>query len=152
MYLITHLVKPGTGKPSEYTLQPWRNKQVSLEEIEPEKLKGAIYATAIAKYVVKKGRLTIPPEQVFTHADMVPPKPEGWMYKGEPLTNGHVDGEAIEVLPRTVTGDEWNWDVIEAERLRGLRVAQKFAEMDALHEYFDGGKDGVLGEFTDLLF
>jgi hypothetical protein len=45
-----------------------------------------------------------------------------------------------------------NWDVIEKERRRGLVVAQKFAEMDGMHEFFDGGKNGALGEYADLLF
>jgi hypothetical protein len=63
-------------------------------------------------------------------------------------SNGDADG----VLPQPVESEEWNWDVIEGERLRGLVVAQKFAEMDGMHEYFDGGKNGVLGEYADLLF
>jgi hypothetical protein len=33
-----------------------------------------------------------------------------------------------------------------------LVVAQKFAEMDGMHGFFDGGKDGALGEYADLLF
>jgi hypothetical protein len=145
-YLITHLVKPGVGKPSSWSLQPWRKTKSS--EVEKEKLMGAVYASAIAKYVVKRGRITVPPEQALADADMVPVKPEGWVYQGEKEANGAAD----EVLPKPVKAEEWNWDVIEKERLRGLEVAQKFAEMDGMHEYFDGGKDGALGEYADLLF
>jgi hypothetical protein len=150
-YLVTHLVKPGVGKPTSWTLQPWRKaKRTSdTKDVDKEKLLGAVYATAIAKYVIKRGRITVPPEQALLDAEMVPVKPEGWMYKGDATeSNGDADG----VLPQPVESEEWNWDVIEAERLRGLVVAQKFAEMDGMHEYFDGGKNGVLGEYADLLF
>jgi hypothetical protein len=145
-YLVTHLVKPGVGRPSAWTLQPWR--KVKSSEVEKEKLMGAVYATAIAKYVIKRGRITVPPEQALLDAEMVPVKPEGWVYQGETEANGNAD----EVLPKPVKAEEWNWDIIEKERLRGLEVAQKFAEMDGMHEYFDGGKNGALGEYADLLF
>jgi hypothetical protein len=148
-YLVTHLVKPGVGKPTSWTLQPWRKaKRTAGQEVDREKLLGAVYATAIAKYVVKRGRITIPPEQALLDAEMLPVKPEGWVYEGKSESNGDVDG----VLPKPVQAEEWNWDVIEAERLRGLVVAQKFAEMDGMHEFFDGGNKGALGEYPDLLF
>lgn len=147
-YLITHLVKPGVGKPASWTLQPWRKtKSGADQDVDKDKLMGAVYATAIAKYVIKKGRLTISPEQALRDADMVPAKPDGWVYHGE--VNGNANGD---ILPDTVKADEWTWDVIEKERLRGLAVAQKFADMEGLHESFDGGREGALGEFSDLIF
>ncbi|CAO2648553.1 Nn.00g078200.m01.CDS01 [Neocucurbitaria sp. VM-36] len=151
-YLITHLVKPGVGQPSTWTLQPWKKNKGTVEKLDQERLLGSIYATAIAKYVIKRGRLTVPPEQALMDADMVPIKPEGWVYQGETIGDEPSGLDANEVLPKTVQGENWNWDFIEAERQRGLKVAQKFAEMDGMHEYFDGGRGGVLGEFPDLLF
>jgi hypothetical protein len=148
-YLVTWLVKPGVGKPSSFSLQPWRKPKAG--EVQPEKLKGAIYATAIAKYVVKKGRITVPAEQVLLDAEMVPAKPENWVYQGdEGGANGVEDADAV--LPQKLDGEEWNWDVIERERRRGLRFAEAFAELDGLHDVFDGGKDGALGEYADLLW
>jgi hypothetical protein len=92
----------------------------------------------------------VSPEQVLLDADMVPVKPEGWVYLAQ---EEERDGDAEGVLPRSEGKEgEWNWDVIEKERLRGLEVAQKFAEMDGMHGFFDGGREGVLGEYTDLLF
>ncbi|KAH8723526.1 hypothetical protein GQ44DRAFT_773901 [Phaeosphaeriaceae sp. PMI808] len=153
-YLITHLVKPGVGKPTSWTLQPWRRpKPGARDHVDREKLMGAVYATAIAKYVVKRGRITVPPEMVLTDSEMVPVKPEGWVYHEEVEGNGHANGDLNDaMLKQPAETDKWNWDIIEAERRRGLRVAQKFAEMDGMHEYFDGGKNGALGEYADLLF
>ncbi|KAL5121448.1 hypothetical protein ACEQ8H_000520 [Pleosporales sp. CAS-2024a] len=153
-YLITHLVKPGVGKPSAWTLQPWRKAKTTSSssmssEIDREKFMGAVYATGIAKYVVKRGRITVPPEQALLDAEMLPVKPPGWVYRGETEAIGSA---ADEVLPQSVEAKDWNWDMIEKERLRGLEVAQKFADMDGMHEYFDGGKNGALGEYADWLF
>jgi hypothetical protein len=153
-YLVTHLVKPGVGRPARWTLQPWKasnGKSGPADyEVDKDKLLGAVYATAIAKYVIKRGRITVSPEQVLLDADMVPVKPEGWVYLAQ---EEERDGDAEGVLPRSEGKEgEWNWDVIEKERLRGLEVAQKFAEMDGMHGFFDGGREGVLGEYTDLLF
>lgn len=149
-YLVTHLVKPGVGKPKEWTLQPWKKTSAPAREVSEEELLKSVYATAIAKYVIKNGRITVPPEQALIDADMVPAKPEGWVWRGGETVegNGHANG----ALPKPVERGEWNWDIIEAERLRGLKVAEKFAEMDGMHSFFDGGKDGALGEYADLFF
>lgn len=94
----------------------------------------------------------MPPEQALIDADMIPAKPEGWVWRGAEDENGDAHGHANGVLPKLVESTEWNWDIIEAERLRGLKVAEKFAEMDGMHNFFDGGKNGALGEYPDLLF
>lgn len=147
-YLVTHLVKPGVARPKAFSLQPWRRVK-RAEEVDKEKLKGAIYATAIAKYVIKRGRITVAPEQALLDAEMVPVKPEGWVYKGG---EAEAEAEAEAVMPEEMEKEEWSWDVIERERLKGLKFAENFAALDGLHDVFDGGRDGVLGEYADLLF
>jgi hypothetical protein len=149
-YLVTWLVKPGVGKPSTYTLQPWRKPKPG--DIDPEKVKGAVYATAIAKYVVKKGRITIPAEQVLIDSEMVPVKPEGWVYSGDESGEHDMTGSDMVLPQKHDDKGEWNWDVIEKERRRGLRFAEAFAELDGLHDVFDGGKEGAMGEYADLLW
>lgn len=150
-YLITHLVKPGVGKPESWTLQPWRKTRRPRKDFSEEELLRSVYATGIAKYVIKRGRITVPPEQALIDADMIPAKPEGWVYQGGEQT-GDANDHANGALPKSINSTEWNWDIIEAERLRGLKVAEKFAEMDGMHSFFDGGKSGALGEYPDLLF
>jgi hypothetical protein len=144
-YFVTHFVKPGVAKPKSFTLQPWRKgKKVEGQHVDSEMLGKAVYASALAKYVVKKGRMTVPPEQVLFDADMVPAKPEGWVYEED--MDANVDGRS------GVGEEEWNWDIIEKERRRGVKFAESFAAMDGLHEAFDGGDGGAMGEFADLLF
>lgn len=146
-FLVTHLVRPGVGKPKEFSLQPWKKGARAEQEYDPEKLKGAIFATAIAKYVVKEGRRTIHPEKVLMDAGMVPEKPEGWVYKGE--VEASENGEVL-VPEKVGEEDEWNWDVIEKQRLKGLSFGENFLALDGLHDVFDGGENGVLGKYFDL--
>lgn len=151
-YLITHLVKPGVGTPAEWTLQPWTKRtSTPVEQVSEEELLKSVYATGIAKYVIKRGRITVPPEQALIDADMVPTKPEGWVWRGVEGV-GHANGHADGALPKPVEGTEWNWDIIEAERRRGLSIAENFAGLDSMHNFFDGGKNGALGEYPDLWF
>ncbi|KAF2744559.1 hypothetical protein M011DRAFT_479859 [Sporormia fimetaria CBS 119925] len=149
-YLVTHLVKPGVARPKGWTLQPW--KRGDGREVDEEMLKGAVFASAVAKYVVKEGRKTIAPEQVLVDAEMVPVKPEGWVYKGDVEMKGEANGSLDKegLLPKMFGEEEWNWDVIERERLRGLKLAESFAALDGLHEVFDGGERGALGRYHDL--
>lgn len=150
-YLITHLVKPGVGKPESWSLQPWKKTKRPSKDVTEEELLKSVYATGIAKYVIKRGRITVPPEQALIDADMIPVKPEGWVWQGAE-SNEDANEHAKGVLPEPVEDTEWNWDIIEAERQRGLKIAEHFAELDGMHNFFDGGKNGALGEYPDLLF
>jgi hypothetical protein len=159
-YLVTHVVKRGVGRRGGWTLMPWR-KGKDGEEVDSEELKKAIYATSIAKYVIKKGRLTVAPEQVLRDAEMLPEGENPYSLiassapslasqppapNGDAQSNGHADIDN-DLAPKPFSAENWTWDTIERERRRGLEIAQKFADLDGLHDIFDGGKDGVLGEF-----
>ncbi|KAL2221037.1 hypothetical protein M432DRAFT_604886 [Thermoascus aurantiacus ATCC 26904] len=63
--------------------------------LRPERRKGegkTLLATAISKYVVKKGRLTVPPERVLRASGFLPPRPEG---APEQSVSGSNDTSAI---------------------------------------------------------
>jgi hypothetical protein len=183
MYIVSYFVEAGALKPEEFILQPWRNrpsrtsKTESLEE-KKKRIRGKIFATSIATYVVKKGRLTIPPEIVFQRSQMLPEKPPGAPSTfftpsqsasssgdGSPtrnqMTDLHTDTVTEEsvtsvlvesLFPETVNGDDvpWTWEVVEKERKRGLRFAQAFDGLNALRDEFDGGGGRVLGTFSDF--
>lgn len=130
--------------------------------------KPTLLATALTKYVVKKGRLTIPPERVLRTSGFLPPRPEG---AGKtPMESKDASGEGTpaegeegltaaagvddslvrEVLKinsdkvpgrATLEGekkinsgswdpDEWTWERIEQERLRGLQVVEGYSTLD----------------------
>jgi hypothetical protein len=131
-----------------------------------------ILAVAVSKYVVKKGRLTVPPERILRASGFLPtPPPEreaktaladaefsaetsdvGTPGNGEGITGmGGVDETLVrEVLrinddqiPSQETLDkqqkentdswdveEWTWERIEQERLRGLEVVDGYTNLD----------------------
>lgn len=159
LYIVSHLVKPGTFKPSSYALQPWKNKSAVVAEEEQgpeykEKLLKSVFATSIAKYVIKKGRITIPAEQVLRDSDLLPEKPEGATGAADDISifdSPMTETELLaETLSHTLSG-EVTWEAIENQRRRGLRYAQMFAGLDGLHGVFDGGAPGILGEYSDMI-
>lgn len=183
VYMVSHMVKAGVARPAEYELQPWKKGRApspssaaataAVEDSEEtaKKLKDAVYATSIAKYVFKKGRITIPPAEVFELFHLIPPKPaaasdsaaapapasgEGLLgseFESLPAPTANRSAQQVKLedalLPEVEDGADWTWEVVEAERLRGMRYAEMFAGLDGLHDEFDGGAKGVLGEYGD---
>lgn len=175
-YGICHFVKKGAVKPTGYMLQPWRKGKKDDKERSQKMANGdaskaaphpAIFASGIAKYVFKKGRLTIPPERVFRAAGLLPPKPENQDSPPISMTPNtdatSVDAEVVgvaetltpdnagEIMAASLTakdGDrEWTWERVEEERLRGLKIAQMFNGLDILNEEFIYEGKPVLGRY-----
>ena len=193
-YSVTHIVKPGVAAPKRWTMQPWRtgpgtstsanaspgtqaNRSPVDETTKKKKLKDSVYATSIAKVVVKRGRLTIPPEIVLQRSGLLPPRPETESeakpeimpeakLKVDPkpeMANGSADADTNTNANTNANANanantnpdpntSWTWHKMEAHRQQGLRLAAKFAELDAAQALFDGGKDGALGEYADLFW
>ena len=190
LYLVQHFVRPGAVKPKGYLLQPWRKgrgKKVAVDEAANEggDLKGktkissaphsAIFASVIAKYVCKKGRLTIPPERVLRAAELLPPRPaegrEDEMTPPDSMTPSTdnvstVDAAAVSVAEKITpagaeaiidsslmaedSGDEseiWDWARVEKERLRGMKIAEMYSKLDGLNDEFWGDGAEVLGRY-----
>ena len=170
LYLVSHVVRKGAVEPRGYSVQTWRNRgsggsaQRDKEGVDAQ---SAIYATSIAKYVFKSGRLTVPPERVLVDCELLPPKPEGW---GSPpvsvtpaVESGSVEISAAAVvqgvasLPEEeildtpdnvpVQEESWTWERIEEERARGMKIAVHMAELDALQGEFTAGSRPALGRW-----
>ena len=164
IYLISHFVKEGTVQPTDWSLQPWKTSKskkrassgtstpggVGKEEkagnttSSDDRWKKAVFATSVAKYVIKKGRLTVSPEECWIRSDLIPTKPAAGSDGRESAGTG---------------AHAWTWENVEAKRLEGMRYAEKFAALDELHEAWPvlkeapGGAQGaveVMGEFADM--
>ncbi|KAH8596376.1 hypothetical protein B0O99DRAFT_570506 [Bisporella sp. PMI_857] len=153
IYIVTHFVKKGTVKPAAYVLTDgsWFGKK-GYRKVEggrggqlDEK---AIFASAISKYVLKLGRLTIHPEVCLDASKLLPERPGGWArmdgkISEVPVSNGVVHEPNGE--------DKWDWQRVVAENERGLEYAKHFAALDDLHQEFSGSKAAALGKYRDLL-
>lgn len=154
-------------QPTDWSLQPWKKNTnrssrsdqsgtstpsgVGKEEkaaatSDDDRWKKAVFATSVAKYVIKKGRLTVSPEECWIRSDLLPAKP------------ADADSETKEEESST-DENAWTWGNVEAKRLEGMRYAEKFAALDELHEAWPVLKDApgarrcaveVMGEFADM--
>lgn len=153
MYILTAFLRPAKKAGGEKTL----------------------LATALSKYVVKKGRLTVSPERILRTAGFLPAASGqsaadssaeasaiGTPASGEGITaTGVADGSlAREVLKisedqlpdrdelereKKVNYDSWNaeewtYERIEQERLRGLQVVEPYINIDTKLEHEVYGK------------
>ena len=177
LYVIGHFVKPGSvSRPREWLLQPWKNRKTQGQDEEKERMP-VIFASGISKYCFKYGRLTIPPERVLQAAKVLPPKPAEHKTPpvSETPDLGTVGGDATAAIPAveevgskaaeslTVENatevlaaslkpeqsgdDQWDWERVENERLRGMKVAELYRDLDKLNDEFNGHEGVVLGQY-----
>ncbi|KAI9041977.1 acyl-CoA thioesterase [Aspergillus affinis] len=174
-------IKPFERYEIESRLVAWDQKWMYILTffLRPAKTKGGkrtLLASALSKYVIKKGRLTVSPERVMRASGFLPLRPEGVEVSAEtPGTSSGVGtpaGEGLAAMASGVDGslvrevlkledgvsttpretleaerktnveswdaDEWPWERIEQERLRGLKLVEGFANTDALlHEEYE---------------
>jgi hypothetical protein len=160
IYIVTHFVKKGTVKPKAYILgdRTWFGKKgykhvrgdgrVRSKEVDEK----AIFASAISKYVMKLGRLTIHPEVVLQASDLLPEKPGGWATMSGP--SGESTPDVVEEIDTSAVlvdskSTEWDWRKVEAENKRGLEFAAHFAALDELHHEFTGSQAPALGKYPE---
>jgi hypothetical protein len=173
IYVISHFVQKGTVKPDGWIIDDGslmgrlfgaRSKKgkgvkpKSLNEsleIVPNIPHKALFATAISKYVMKIGRLTIHPEVVMDISGLLPPRPGGWnTMKGEKIEGNGSTTEPVEESTNgsAKTGDDWDWKRVVAENARGLEFAEHLAAMDDLHSEFTADTKPALGKYKDLFW
>ncbi|TLD07997.1 hypothetical protein PspLS_12153 [Pyricularia sp. CBS 133598] len=122
-----------------------RNRSTAaVVEEDTEDFQKYVYATAVARYVFKKGRFTVHPTIVLEASGLLPERPgEGWRGGGEAETGtpddlSDVDQDHI----------DWDWKKVESKRREGMVFAEHFAALDGLQAEFDGGKYNALGRFS----
>ena len=178
IYIVSHIIKKGAIRPESYALQPWKRSKRRPDEVkkDEEDLSKHVFASSLARYVFKKGRLTINPEIVLERSRLLPPRPSGVGLPprtesltsvatpapvGTPATPARNAGPsspeamATEIgrrltnVAKTSAGqdDDWTWDDMERERLRGLKIASHFDSLGAISGELRGGE--VLGEYGD---
>jgi hypothetical protein len=163
IYIVSHFVKKGTVKPRSYILTDgsWfggkgytvaGDGKADVEDLDEKN----IFASAISKYVVKLGRLTVRPEVMLEASGLLPERPGGW---------ATMNGESGDSTPETLdvelengaatgsdlTSGEWNWKRVVAENQRGLKFAEHLAALDGLHHEFSGSRASAVGRYTDFL-
>ena len=167
VYLVSHIVKKGKVRPKSYILQPWRKGSKAVPSDEANGAPNpAICATSIAKYVFKKGRLTIPPEEVLKTSELLPEKPNlepTPPYSETPTVESasaeietastlrRLSGaEMVKIIDKSLnppSEEEWDWDRVEKERAKGMEIAVHMARLDDLHGEFTAGNQPAFGQY-----
>ena len=176
LYLVQHFVEIGKVKRGKALLQDqkrdgwlsWtrqragRRQELStgqngaVQEEEEELKRGthpAIFATVIAKYVFKQGRKSHPPDRFIRAAGLLPLRPQGNGNVPEANTNGHLSNpdeptqRSNDDLTEAKVSNQWDWEKVEQERLRGMRMAELYAKLDGLNEEFSGDGSVILGQY-----
>ena len=123
IYIVTYFLNPA-------------KKTAKDGQDDQEALKKRLYAVSISKYVLKKGRYTVPPTEAFEAAGYTP-------FPTATAVNGHstgVDGEAngaaVQRNQTDTNNDEWNR--LKKEIDHGLSVVQPFVDQEGklLDDYF----------------
>lgn len=122
-YVVTHFVKAGTVRPDGWTLddpadksflpkflrrakraKSDRSQKTGTTDAAPQVPANAIFASAISKYVMKLGRLTIHPEVALNISGLLPPRPGGWNIMDKPPATAEekaedeIEDEGLETL------------------------------------------------------
>ena len=114
VYIISHVVKPGSVNPTTYSDQPWRRNRTlyskktasiphkpnqaresgnSSESSPTLSVHPAVYAVSIAKYAFKRGRITIPASTFLQACDLLPASP------AESSGNTSDPSQSLDVAP-----------------------------------------------------
>ncbi|UNI16451.1 hypothetical protein JDV02_002883 [Purpureocillium takamizusanense] len=84
-----------------------------------------LFASSLSKYIVKKGRITVRPEQFLTESGWIPPRPES-----SANSNGSESGHGSGGNTTQKNQDSWTWEEIESHRLKGMSVVGGWADVD----------------------
>ncbi|KAK1148471.1 hypothetical protein N8T08_009476 [Aspergillus melleus] len=115
IYIITYFLKPG------------KKGRV----LDAEGLKKKLYAVSISRYVLKKGRYTVPPKDAFQAAgytpllDIVAANGNG---HATAVENGDANGDVTQ--RKSAEAKDGEWDRLKEEIDRGLDVVQPFIHQE----------------------
>ncbi|CAI7613262.1 unnamed protein product [Penicillium bialowiezense] len=141
LYIVTHFVQKGSVKQIDLdthkisTGKTFGDCGVTMSEGNKEKpVRPVVFATSVSKYVFKKGRFTVAPERLLRASGLL----------GEGDKTGEFPAQCqdhgLKITEDTMgknTDDGSDLEIgraIEEQRLRGMKYAKAWAELDTLHE------------------
>ncbi|KAM0124588.1 hypothetical protein ACHAPC_010865 [Botrytis cinerea] len=159
LYLVSHIVVKGRFKPESCFLQPQvkgrKGKSSQRPASKEQRLKG-IYASAISRYVFKKGRVTVPPSKMLDHCGLLPLALPSHDANERTSRNDMMTSDSLNIRSNEHLYFDENkvqlLQAIEKRRIDALPIAQLLAGWDAVHDQFMGDTEPALGRYADLLW
>lgn len=162
LYLVTHFVERGKVKPRWYSLQPWKKPDPQpAQKADSDKSHSPIFATSVARYVLKRGRVSIPPEKALAAAGLLPTRlTDHASVKAQPIDSAArrnvtsrsspVDDHGVVDEPTELALSQayvWDWERVETSRKEGLKFAKLIDGLDDAHLEFTGSSSPALGHY-----
>jgi hypothetical protein len=163
LYMVTHFVVPGSGRPQEVGLASSHQASVPVGDTmgsgqspqqQQHEEKHQVLASAVTRMVFKKGRLTVTPAQAFAACNAIAPadaqnetddSSTSSMECIPPVTsaksNGGLSGSA-----------KLHLEALEPLRKANLPIVQLHKGWDAVHALFDDSGSTVLSRHRDIMF
>ena len=162
LYIVTHFVQKGSVKHSDLVTHTLSTGDVFGKCIRAggkasrdKPSRPVVFATSVSKYVFKKGRLTVAPERLLRASGLLGESDK----TGDLATqNQGPQAKCTEATTSKNTDDEGSIEidqVIEKERLRGMKYSKAWAELESLHEELVRKNETsdcvpVIGHFSDI--
>ncbi|KAJ5512081.1 hypothetical protein N7463_001633 [Penicillium fimorum] len=135
LYIVTHFVQKGSVKQDDLVTHELMTGKIYVTGSGKSRDKSARPVVfAVSKYVFKKGRLTVAPERILRASGLLG---EGYKTGDLPIQSQDPQPKSTEATMSKNTDDVGDLEigqVIEKERLRGIKYAKALAELDILHE------------------
>lgn len=152
LYIVTHFVQKGSVKHSDLTGRSFRAGGKNTRD---KSARPVVFATSVSKYVFKKGRLTVAPEQLLRASGLL-----GESEKTRDLAT-QIQGPQPTITESTMSkntedmGSVEIGQVIEEERLKGMKYSKAWAELESLNEELLKKTETsdcvpVIGHFSDI--
>jgi hypothetical protein len=122
---VSHFVVKGKAKPKGVTLGG-RAGTALFPASELDDSTDAVLASALSRYVFKRGRKTMRPEEIMRELKLIS--------DGGGISEIRDEGLADEKKSASV----WDETRIELERCKGEELARSFTALDDLHRTFSG--------------
>ena len=162
LYIVTHFVQKGSVKQIDLdthkisTGKTFGNCGVTMSEGSKEKpVRPVVFATSVSKYVFKKGRFTVAPKRLL--------RASGLLGEGDKTGEfpAQCQDQGLKITEATMgknTDDGSDLEIgraIEEQRLRGMKYAKAWAELDTLHEELLREHETsdcvpIIGSFSDI--
>jgi hypothetical protein len=136
VYVISYFVENGHGN----RLLSQQSEATANNKTQGNNADTAILATCVARYVFKRGRKTVPPQEVFQTVGLCPTQVDNTSAEITSTSSGTVNKSC----------HPWTHDQFEQHRLRALDLIAPFSGEETLPGCFADGPFGVLGHYTDF--
>ncbi|RDW58712.1 hypothetical protein BP6252_13188 [Coleophoma cylindrospora] len=160
LYVVSHFVKHGAVRPAQDSFNRGGIGDVRADERKrrggvpcdfslgsEQDLKKIVFASSMAKYVFKRGRITVPPRSAMESIGLLPRPPSSLTPDGPHLHQAQASRAVTSQSNGASNMEKWTLTRLEEENEKGLKVAAHLAQLVRVQDSFTGPSASVQGIF-----